>query len=218
MASEEAFRQSELEDALLKINPPIVRIRSKKEFKNHIIKIAKQAGFDLFMNTRFGYEDFTIKTRVKFYRKYGNPPTTKFLVIPNGLVRRLFSIYKIWSGLGEFLLRTLLCHEHQHLLQDPTKFESLSAMEEEANKLMVEKMGRPGLVVCVWYFCFFGKLGLLNRILTRKKKLEKSEAVKEVASFLEKNYPNLVSSNEYDEIIDDVLWLDAKYVNSKRAR
>ena len=218
MARKEEFRQSEFGDALLQINPPTVRIKSKKEFRNHIIKIAKQSGFDLFMNTKFGYEDFTVKTRVKFYRKYGNPPTTKFLVIPNGFVSKLFSIYKIWSELGEFLLRTLLCHERQHLLQDPTKFETLSAMEEEANKLMMEKMGRPGLVVCVWYFCFFGKLGILNRILNRKKKLEEKEAAKEVTSFLEKNYPNLVSSNEYDEIIDDVLWLDAKYLKSKKSR
>jgi hypothetical protein len=130
------------------------------------------------MHTKFGYEDFTIKTRVKFYRKYGKPPTTKFLVIPNGLVRRLFSIYKIWSELGEFLLRTLLCHERQHLLQDPTKFESLSEMEEEANKLMMKKMGRPGLVVCVWYFFLFGKLGILNRILKRKKTWKKKKQQK----------------------------------------
>ena len=218
MAREKALRQSEFEDALLKINLPTVRIRSKKEFRNHIIKIAKQSGFDLFMNTKFGYEDFTIKTRVKFYRKYGNPPTTKFLVIPHCLVRRLFSIYKIWGELGEFLLRTLLCHERQHLLQDPTKFESLSAMEEEANKLMMEKMGRPGLFVCVWFFCLFGKLGILNRFMKRDKKLEKKEAAKKVTNFLEKNYSNLISSNEYNEIIDDVLWLDAKYLKSKKSR
>ena len=218
MAGEKEVRQSAFKDALLQIDSPSVRIRSKKDFKNYIIKIAKQSGFDLFMNTKFGYEDFTIKTRVKFYRKYGNPPTTKFLVIPNGLVRRLFSIYKIWNELGEFLLRTLLCHERQHLLQDPTKFESLSAMEEEANKLMMEKMGRPGLVVCVWYFCFFGKLGILNRILNRKKKMGKKEAAEKITSFLEKNYPNLISWNEYDEIIDDVLWLDAKYLKNKKLR
>ena len=218
MAGKKEVRQSEFEDALLQIDPPPVRIRSKKEFKNYIVKIAKKSGFDLFMNTKFGYEDFTIKTRVKFYRKYGTPPTTKFLVIPNGLVRRLFSIYKIWSQLGEFLLWTLLCHERQHLLQDPTKFESLSTMEEEANKLMIEKIGKPGLVVCLWYFCFFGKLGILNRILNRKKKMGKKEAAKKVTDLLEKNYPNLVSSNEYDAIIDDVLWLDAKYLKNKKLR
>ena len=217
LAREEVFRQSEIEDALLQINPSTIRIRSKKEYRNHIITIAKQAGFDLFMNTKFGYEDFTVKTRVKFYRKYGNPPVTKYLVIPNGLVGRLFSIYKIWRELSEFLLRTLLCHERQHLLQDPTKFENLSAMEEKANKLMMEKMGRPGLVVCAWYFCLFGKLGILNHILSRKKKLEEKEATKKIRNFLEKNYLNLISSNEYDEIIDDVLWLNAKYLKSKKS-
>jgi hypothetical protein len=151
----------DIEEALRKMDSLTIKIRSKKELRNHLIEVAKQSGFDLFMTTKFGYEDFTLKTRVKFYRKYGNPPITKILVIPNHLVRRLFSIYKTWSELGEFLLRTLLWHERQHLLQDPTKFENLTIMEEEANRSMMNKMGRPGLVVCVWYFCSFGKLGIL---------------------------------------------------------
>ena len=80
-------------------------------------------------------------------------------------------------------------------------------MEEKANKLMMEKMGKPALAVCAWYFCLFGKLGILNHILSRKMKLEKKEAAKKIRNFLEKNYLNLISSDEYNEIIDDVLWL-----------
>lgn len=47
--------------------------------------------------------------------------------------------------------------------------------------------------------------------------MEEKEAAKKVTSFLERNYLNLVSSNEYDEIIDDVLWLDAKYLKYKKS-
>ena len=92
MAREKIFRQSEFEDALMQLNLSIVRIRAKEEFRNHVIKIDKKSRFDLFLNTQFGYEYLTIKTRLKFYRNYRNPPATKFLVIPKGLVGRLFSI------------------------------------------------------------------------------------------------------------------------------
>ena len=163
------------------------------------------------MHTKLGYEDFTVKTRVKFHRKYGTPPTTKILVIPGRLVKRLFSIYKIWPELGEFLLKTLLWHEHQHLLQDLTKFEDLNTMEEEANRLMMEKTGRPGIVVCVWYFCLFVKMGIWDLTFHRKRGQDRGEAEKEIINFLEKTYPNLALSNEYDEIVDDVLWLDAEF-------
>jgi len=213
---EQVRGRAEIDDALRKVSSSTTQIRSKKELRNHIIEIARQYGFNVFKNTRFGYEDFTVKTRVKFYRKYGKPPTTKILVIPNCLVRRLCSIYKKWPELGEFLLRTTLWHECQHLLQDPTKFADFSTMEEEANRLMMERMGRPGLVVCVWYFCFYGKAGIWGRILNRKKRLDQGEAGKDIINCLERTYPNLVSSNEYDEIIDDVLWLETEYQNHER--
>jgi hypothetical protein len=200
-----------MENALRKAAPLTVEVRSKKSLKNHIIEVARQCGFELFVHTKFGYDDFTVKTRVKFYRKYRNPPTTKFLVIPNRLVRRLFSIYKRWPELGEFLLRTLIWHEHQHLMQDPMEYETLGEMEEEANQLMVEKMGRPGLVACVWYFYLVRNLGLRGRILNKKKDLRINNAVNEITRFLEQSYRHLISPDEYEDIINDVLWLNAAY-------
>lgn len=216
MGREEVRIKAEIEHALRQVSSSTIQIRSKRQLRSHIIEVARQYGFDVFKNTRFGYEDFTVKTRVKFYRKYGKPPTMKILVIPNCLVRRLCSTYKKWPELGEFLLRTSLWHEYQHLLQDPTTFGDFTTMEEEANRLMMEKMGRPGLVVCVWYFCLYGRAGIWDRILNRKKRLDQGEAGKEIVNCLEKTYPNLVSSNEYDEIIDDVLWLETQYQNHVR--
>jgi hypothetical protein len=49
--------------------------------------------------------------------------------------------------------------------------------------------------------------------LNRKRRLVQGEAEKEIIYFLDKTYPNLVLSNEYNEIINDVLWLDAEYQN-----
>ncbi len=136
---EEVRGKVEIEDALREVSSSTTQIRSKKELRNHIIEVARHYGFNFFMNTKFGHEDFTVKTRVKFYRKYGKPPTMKILVIPSCLVRRLCSIYKKWPELGEFFLRTALWHEYQHLLQDPTKFGDFGIREEEANRLMMEK-------------------------------------------------------------------------------
>ena len=66
---EEATGKAEIEDALRETKLLTTTVRSKWELRRHIIEVARQFGFDLFMNTKFGYEDFTVKTRVKFYRK-----------------------------------------------------------------------------------------------------------------------------------------------------
>lgn len=209
-------KRVEIEDTLQQVSSLSTQIKSKKALRNHIIELARQYGFNLFMKTKFGRGELTVRTLVKSYLKYGRPPTTKILVIPDSFVKNLYRIYKNWPKLGEFFLRTSLWHEYQHLQQDPTQSQDSSRMEEEANKSMIEKMGRFGLIVSLWYFCSFGKNGIWDRVLSRKRGLDKGEARKKVINCLQTIYANLIPSNQYDEIVDEVLWLDKEYQNHKK--
>jgi hypothetical protein len=84
-------------------------------------------------------------------------------------------------------------------------------MEDEANQCVMEKTGRPGLVACVWYFCLFRNLGLWDRLVNKKKDLRTNNATNEITHFLEQTYRDVISSDEYGDIVNDVLRLHAAY-------
>jgi hypothetical protein len=201
----------ELLSALEKTQALTGRIYSKRAMRTHIIRLAKQYGFDIFLTPAYGYEELTIKTRLKHAKKYGKTPTTRMLVISRSFVKNITRIYKSWPALGEFFLRTALWHEYRHLHQDITTTPDFKKREDDANRFMLEKMGRPGLIVSLWYYALHRKTGYIPRFLNKETSQEQVMVRERVINCLQKIYTDLVQPEHYEEITDDVLRLEHDY-------
>jgi hypothetical protein len=216
LCNEDTKCSFEIHSALQKTQALTERIYSKRAMRTHIIRLAEQYGFDIFLTPSYGYEELTIKTRLKHARKYGNTPTTRMLVISRSFVRNIARIYKSWPALGEFFLRTALWHEYRHLQQDISHTLDFKKREDEANRFMLEKTGRPGLIVSLWYYALHRKTGLLYHLLHKESSLEPAIASERVIKCIQKLYTDLIRPEHYEDITDDVLRLEHEYQLHRR--
>lgn len=210
-ADNRSLRTSEIEHALRKAEADIPRISSKKGLKNHIISLAQHHGFDIFLTPIFGYKELTVRTRLKHARRYGKTPTTKILVISHGFVRNAYQIYRRWPALGEFFIQTALLHEYRHLKQDIDTDPDPKKREHEANTFMIEKTGRPGLIVSVWYATLHRKTGTYSRLFHRAASPDKDEILRQAINCMEMIYHGLIPPELYDKVAEDVFWLEDEY-------
>ncbi len=215
-ADERKQHRSEFERALHTVEVPGTRISSKRKLKNHIIDLAKNCGFDIFLTPIFGYEELTVRTRLNHARRYGNTPTTKMLVIPHSFVRTVYRIYRVWPALGEFFILSALWHECGHLHQNLDTTPDPGKREHDANVFMMEKSGRPGLVVSIWYYTLHRKIGLLHCLLHKTTSPDKDEILKQAENCIQMIYHDLIPSELYHEIAEDVFWLEGEYQHHRK--
>jgi len=216
LADELEQRTAEIEHALLKAEADSIRISSKKGLRNHIIGLAQHCGFDIFLTPVFGYEEFTVRTRLRHARRYGKPPTTKMLVISHNFVRNVYRIYRAWPALGEFFIRTALWHEYRHLQQNLDTNPDPGKREHEANAFMLEKSGRPGLIVSIWYYTLHREIGLLHRLLDKTSSPEKNDILERTIKSIRMIYHELIPPELYDEFAEDVFWLEGEYKRHRK--
>ena len=211
---EQLSGNQEITEALDRVKLHRQPITSHRRLRHYIIRLAREYGFSIFTCPRFGYAELTVRTRIKHAQRYGNKPTTKFMVISHTFVCNLYRIYKKWPELGEYLLKTALWHEYKHLYQDLAQFQDFQKREDEANRFMIEKMGRPGLVISVWYYSMRRNFRLWEHIIYGKARLD-AQARKRIVSCLENIYQSLIPPECYDEIVRYVLWLDEQFTHHK---
>lgn len=188
---------------------PCEKITSKREMKRHIIRRAKDFGFNLFVHSSFGYDELVVRTRIKHALRYGNTPTTKYLVISRRFVRNLYRIYRNWPELGEFFLKAALCHEHKHLQQDIDPKQNSGDREAEANRFMIQQTGRYGLIVSLWYYLHRDTETHWTRILNKKPTL--SQKKKRILECMEVIYHDLIPPGLYTAVMEHVLLLEEEY-------
>ena len=202
-------RQSEY--VLTAVEKPCEKIRSRSGMKRRIIYLARRSGFTLFVHPMFGYDELTVRTRIKHARRYGHTPTTRFLVVSRRFVRNLYRIYRRWPELGELFLNAALCHESSHLHQDFALNRDLDERETRANRFMIENMGRPGLVVSLWYHSLHRDAAPWTDSVFKRKRLSMDQLKEKISQSIEMIYRDTIEPDQYDEIIDDVLSLEFEY-------
>ncbi len=183
--------------------------RTRREFRNLIMSCARQYGFPSVMYIRSDQVGIYIRTRVKYFLKYGNEPATRILIIPSRFVRNLHVIHKRWPELAEFLLYSALWHEYRHLQQEFTYPLNLDGNETEANRFMIEKMGLLSLVVSIWYFTTFRQN--LYSVLGIRRRLDKVRCCEDVRYCMRELYPDVVPPGKHDEIVSAVLTLEQEF-------
>ena len=193
-----------------------LRIRSRKALKTHIIQRAQNYGFSLFIHPVYGCDELMVRTRIKHARKYGNEPTTKYLVISRAFVRNLYRIYRKWPELGELFLKTALLHEYKHLHQAIGLKENPDEREHEANAFMIEESGWPGLIVSVWYYTLRRETRLLDRLFGKPPSLDKDEILKRTVNCIEMIYYDIIPPELYDEVAEDVFWLECTFQRHRK--
>jgi hypothetical protein len=208
--------QTEIAQAIKGAGAQGVRIRSRRALKAHIVRCAQRCGFSLFIHPVYGYDELMVRTRIKHARRYGNEPTTKYLVIPRAFVRNLYRIYRKWPDLGEFFLKTALLHEYKHLHQDIGIKKNLHEREHEANTFMIEESGWPGFIVSVWYYTLRRETGLLDRLFGKPPSLDKDEILKRTINCIEMIYYDIIPPELYDEIAEDVFRLECKFQRHRK--
>ncbi len=206
---------TELRDALQKVTLPERPVRSVWGLKKHILKRAGQFGFTLFDTPLSGYAELRLRTRIKHALRYGHIPTTKTLVVSYTFVRSLCSVCRTWPELGEFFLDTALWHEYKHLHQHLASLEDLDTREAEANRFMVEKMGRPGLIVSIWYFSLHLDKRVRNSVLSDRGRRSPEQNRQKIIDCIQRFYPDLVPAQHYDKTADDVFWIEKNYQQQK---
>jgi len=72
-------------------------------------------------------------------------------------------------------------------------------------------MGRPGLVVSLWYHSLRRDAEPWTESVFKRKRLSMDQLKEKISQSIEMIYRDTIEPDQYDEIIDDVLSLEFEY-------